>query len=192
MKLLKLMKRRAKSSASNKDLRKRRADSQLTADDSTSSQEPDDAPWRVGKFSAGKIAGEQAILELLSDISSVENILADGAPREQDWWGNGGFWDVDEGVEIDLDAEEPDPETRVFRNRGYETWVQVQHAWRKRTGETASSTAKAHASPDKSSASLKRALVKQLSDYRQFELPRRIPLQDIVTAYHGVWFEDSD
>lgn len=75
-----------------------------------------------------------------------------------------------------------------FRNRGLETFEQVQQAWR---------IPSSSASPDvyekrKTSYALRRDVVKRISNQRQAELPKVLPLKDVIGAYTSMWHGDSD
>jgi hypothetical protein len=123
----------------------------------------------------------------------TENILANGPPRDEDWWENE---DSDDGSEDSASLEEgskkqlhtetavqPGTEKR-FRNCGLETFLRVQQAWRARDPRLIMQSR----SP---SPKVKRDLVKALSGCRQFDLPRRLPLKDLIGAYTEVWNGDA-
>ncbi|EEC49638.1 predicted protein [Phaeodactylum tricornutum CCAP 1055/1] len=161
-------------------IRKKRAETGHTWDESTTSQESDGAPWRI------------------------ENILIDGAPRGADWWQDtvhrrgsaeveaqaqqndeGGSTQAEE-INIKTPFEESHgEELKSFRNCGLETWVQVQQAWRRPSGME---TGRARIPVRK----LKQELVKRMSEYRKFDLPHRLPLKDVIEAYTETWDGESD
>lgn len=120
----------------------------------------------------------------------LENILMNGAPREKDWWTKTKYWDDNDDIEVDV-VKESEPGTPRFRNRGYETWIQVRKHWRDHS-HVSSPRAAAAKSTSRPAPQIRRSLMKQLTNSRQMALPRQIPLKDIVTAYHGIWYEDSD
>jgi hypothetical protein len=65
-----------------------------------------------------------------------------------------------------------------------ETFLRVQQAWRARDPRLIMQSR----SP---SPKVKRDLVKALSGCRQFDLPRRLPLKDLIGAYTEVWNGDA-
>jgi hypothetical protein len=89
-----------------------------------------------------------------------------------------------EGSEKQLHTETVVPGTeKPFRNCGLETFLRVQQAWRARDPQLIMQSR----SP---SLRVKRDVIKALSGCRQFDLPRRLPLKDLVGAYTEVWNED--
>jgi hypothetical protein len=124
---------------------------------------------------------------------NAENILAAGPPREEDWWesdssDDGGSEDsvrleggeTEEGSKKQLRAKRE----RKFRNCGLETWWRAQQAWQSRDPRAVKISRS-------TSPKVKRDLVKALSGVRQFELPRRLPLKDLIGAYTEVWNGDA-
>jgi hypothetical protein len=119
----------------------------------------------------------------------TENILANGPPRDEDWWESDSN---DDGCEdsVILEGEEESkkqPQSgaeKRFRNCGLETWRRVQQAWRARDPRAVMLSRS-------TSPKVKRDLVKALSGVRQFDLPRRLPLKDLIDAYSEVWNGDA-
>jgi hypothetical protein len=123
-----------------------------------------------------------------------EKILVNGPFRDEDWWENessdGGFELEHEDSEASKDSNnkqtQPDAATgKRFRNCGLETFRQTQQAWRVRDPQVTILSR----SP---SANIKRDLVKALAGCRQFELPPRLPLKDMIAAYTEVWNGESE
>jgi hypothetical protein len=186
-------------------IRKKRAETGHTWDESTTSQESDGAPWRIGTLTGRKAAAHFTSSNTLTSLfSSAENILIDGAPRGADWWQDtvhrrgsaeveaqaqqndeGGSTQAEE-INIKTPFEESHgEELKSFRNCGLETWVQVQQAWRRPSGME---TGRARIPVRK----LKQELVKRMSEYRKFDLPHRLPLKDVIEAYTETWDGESD
>ena len=132
----------------------------------------------------------------MSFKSFTENILVNGAPKESDWWDQESS-DEDEddesqGSARDSGSAPTEASTHAkgvkFRNCGFETWAQVQEAWRSSGPDTVKEcTATTSPSPI-----LKQELVKSLSGRRMFDLPQRIPLKNLIGAYNDIWNGDSD
>lgn len=82
-----------------------------------------------------------------------------------------------------------------FRNRGFETWLQTRQAWQQRAMLLDSEhldQLKQQLSPYPSLAQ-RREIIRQLADkYRDFELPRRMPLSAMVQVFQEVWNDGSD
>jgi hypothetical protein len=122
----------------------------------------------------------------LFTITGTENILANGPPIDEDWWDNGSS---DDGSEDSVNLEGRKKQLHAgkekrFRNCGLETWWRTQQAWRARDPRMVM--------PSRSpSPKVKRDLIKALSGSRQFELPRRVPLKDLIGAYTDVWNGDA-
>lgn len=118
----------------------------------------------------------------------TENILENGPPREEDWWesdssDNDGSEDS-ESLEGEEGFKKPLHE-KQFRNCGLETWWRVQQAWRSRDPRAVKISRS-------TCPKVKRDLVNALSGVRQFELPRRLPLKDLIGAYTEVWNGDDE
>jgi hypothetical protein len=177
-------------------LKKHRLDTVQTIDMDASGEE---APWKVGMFLVcfGYLF---LLLRYFSHVVSscslmiTENILADGPPREEDWWESDSS-DDDDGSEDSVSLEGGETEEgskkqlhagreKQFRNCGLETWRRVQQAWRARDPRAVKISRS-------TSPKVKRDLVKALSGVRQFELPRRLPLKDLIGAYTEVWNGDA-
>ncbi|EEC42529.1 predicted protein [Phaeodactylum tricornutum CCAP 1055/1] len=183
-------------------IRKKRAETGHTWDESTTSQESDGAPWRIGTLTGRKAAALSAFSNALTPLfSSAENILVDGAPRGADWWQDtvaghkmeaqaqqndeGGTTQA-EDINIETTFEESrGEELKEFRNCGLEAWVQVQQAWRRPSGME---TDRARIPVRK----LRQDLIKRMSECRKFDLPHMIPLKDVIEAYTETWDGESD
>jgi hypothetical protein len=120
---------------------------------------------------------------------NTENILADGPPREEDWWESDSSDDGSEDS-VGLEGEEAGSKKQLdagrekqFRNCGLETWKRAQQAWRARDPRAVKISRS-------TSPKVKRDLVKALSGVRQFELHRSLPLKDLIGAYTEVWNGD--
>lgn len=112
----------------------------------------------------------------------TEYILANGPPRDEDWWESASASSCDGSQEEGHQEKELNGDGgKRFRNCGLEAWRQVQQAWRARDP----SHTKTQSS--KPRPSIKRDLVKSLSGCRQFELPQQLPLKDLISAYNDVW-----
>jgi hypothetical protein len=133
-------------------------------------------------FFAGSVLTRRIILFFMI----TENILANGAPTDEDWWDNGSS---DNGSEDSVSLEGSKKPLHAgtekrFRNCGLETWKRVQQAWRARDPRVVMESRS-------QSPKVKRDLVKALSGCRQFDLPRRLPLKDLIDAYTDVWNGDA-
>jgi hypothetical protein len=180
--------------------KKHRSNTVQTVDTEAEASE-EEAPWKVGMFLSRLRVSFFAILLFLTrriivffNDLIIENILADGPPREEDWWESDSS-DDDDGSEHSVSLEGCETEEggkkqlhagreKHFRNCGLETWRRVQQAWRERDPRAVKISRS-------TSPKVKRDLVKALSGVRQFELPRRLPLKDLIGAYTEVWNGDA-
>ena len=81
-----------------------------------------------------------------------------------------------------------------FHNRGYEVWEQCRDAWRNSviSEDEGIEVAAVVRSPRKQlSNSQRRYVVAGLTRQREFQLPRRIPLSDLIGLYQDIWHQDS-
>jgi len=111
---------------------KRKFSSYATTEDETTSESSE--AWRIGKqpktrdalVTAARVFAKTRIIS--QSVLFLENILADGAPRPEDWWRTKQQGD---------NRRHPDD----FRNCGLQAWKQTRELWRQSdtTGELAQS-----------------------------------------------------
>ena len=123
----------------------------------------------------------------------TENILK-APPSASEWWEEctPSTEDADaEESESHSSSDQPnksagseDSESRRFQNRGYDAWEKARIAWRTPT------TTK----PRKKPLPVKRETVIRgvTSGSRQYELPGRMTLTDMIGVYHHIWSRQDD
>jgi hypothetical protein len=117
---------------------------------------------------------------LLLLLCLTENILERGAFTEKDWWET-------VSVEYQDDASDKDTEEevqtmtveRTFRNRGHETFLVVQKAWREAEGTLDQ--------PPSPSYSLRQEMSKSSKYPRYKGLPKKVSLKDVIDLYSERW-----
>ncbi|CAB9522310.1 expressed unknown protein [Seminavis robusta] len=140
--------------------------------------------------------------------------IRDAPPAETDWWKNQDeltnteddtTWplnssgasgeSVDESIEkkaFDGDSSSgTSSSTKVFHNCGFETWEAARAAW---TAKPADDAASRSASVTKQQPVNRKELGKMLSkasSLRTYELPRKMPLKNLVESYVVVWNGDD-
>ena len=76
-----------------------------------------------------------------------------------------------------------------FHNRGQQVWEHCRNEWRSYSPPLASPPRK----PTKPLSGMqRRAVLSGLSRQREYALPRRIRLEELVGVYQEVWHQDSD
>lgn len=112
---------------------------------------------------------------------ATEHFLIHGAPKESDWWENRAALEEDSAPE---EAKNEGVIAKQFRNLGLETFLLVQQAWREPSLSAASTR-----TPSPSFA-LRREMAKHM-DRRRFDLPKKVPLSDLVQVYNQIWYGDE-
>jgi hypothetical protein len=120
--------------------------------------------------------------------SATENILK-APPSASEWWEEVTHpsEEVDnEESESQTSSEQPiksskskESEARRFQNRGYDAWEKARTEWRE---ETATSF------PSKPPPVKRTQVIRGItSGKRQYELPGRMTLTDVVNVYTDIW-----
>ena len=130
----------------------------------------------------------------ISPFSNIENIRPH-APKESEWWpeetaiessfescdadslNSGG---VSERIETIIVKANPS-DTQTFHNCGLETWLHARKEWKRRTVEVLPPRPRP---PDYNQ--LVRGL-KRHSIVREYQLPRRMVLSDLIDVYTDIW-----
>mmetsp|Transcript_475 Transcript_475/g.655 ORF Transcript_475/g.655 Transcript_475/m.655 type:complete len:178 (+) Transcript_475:49-582(+) len=175
--MMQFMKRDRNNSASNSSppdksqqrslfARKNRSDFGSTGDESSSCAELSDEAWRAGNFLAG------------------------GPPQDDDWWSDASSTSsFVEDTKKAREHEEINSSKRAFRNRGLETWRKTREAWNEASANGVSPSPKAKCKT--LSRFRRRDLVRNLLAQRQFVLPQRMNLKELIGVYMEVWNGDS-
>uniref|UniRef100_A0A7S1DER6 Uncharacterized protein n=1 Tax=Cyclophora tenuis TaxID=216820 RepID=A0A7S1DER6_CYCTE len=113
----------------------------------------------------------------------VENFLENGAPSESEWWyvGSKDEEDKDDSVASPMQNSSSSADSqKEFQNCGLNAWEQARAEWRKPT---------VHKLPQKPPPVRKDEVVKGLMKVsRQYELPGRMRLKDMVALYNEkIW-----
>lgn len=121
--------------------------------------------------------------------SATENILK-APPSASEWWEEVTRLSEDadnEESESQTSSEQPntkssrsqESETRRFQNRGYDAWEKARTEWREPT---------AMSFPSKPPPVKRTQVIRGItSGKRQYELPGRMTLTDVVNVYTDIW-----
>ena len=139
--------------------------------------------------------------------SPTASVLSCVPIEEKDWWVTN-TEQLNEEEDSTLDA--PDDELQKlsadennttqdsgetqFHNRGYEVWEQCREAWRNgsSTTEQAESTTTPRKSPTRPLSGMqRRSVLMGLSRHREYNLPRRIRLEEVIGVYQEIWHESD-
>lgn len=134
----------------------------------------------------------------------VERIRV-AAPGESDWWKEteeasmGGTTDdtslissgvsgesIDESIEKVASSDSSSSTNKKFHNCGLETWEAARAAWTAKPEKKTSESPVSHLSYNMDRKALSKILSKA-SSLRQYELPRRTPLKNLIESYVLVW-----
>ena len=120
-------------------------------------------------------------------------ILSSTPIEEKDWWTNTSV-SVDESSSttdspVEKDASMDSTESQ-FHNRGYEVWEQCRTAWRGDRDESAEQqqvSTPTRRSPKALTTYQKRQVTANLARQREYNLPRRLRLDQVVGIYQDIW-----
>lgn len=111
----------------------------------------------------------------------LENILVNGAPSQEEWWGEQEHGDGEELKDMEIQYASS---KQQFHNCGFDAWEQGRAEWKKATV-----VVRPPRPPPVRYDVVARGI---RGGSRQFELPGRMRLSDLVDVYTDVWECDSD
>ena len=123
-------------------------------------------------------------LTVFSLVGFAENVLVKGPPSEAEWWGEESSSPEEVSCSTEKDSSS-DESSRRFQNCGYHAWKRARSEWRRETVEKRPSRP-----PPVRRDQVARGLRQSA---RQYELPGRMKLKDVVTIYAAdIWDLDPE